>query len=83
MESMILSLMIFIPLIGMGVILCLPRDNHNLIRWTAAATTMVPLILCVFLFMNFDRANPAVQFVLKKEWIGAFKIHYYVGAANR
>ena len=43
-----LSLAIFLPLVGMLVVLCLPKDNHRLIRWTSvgfAVATFVPILL--------------------------------------
>ena len=58
-----LSLMTFFPLLGMIVVFALPRDQHNLIRWTSVAATMVPLILGIVLYANFDRTTAAMQFV--------------------
>jgi len=74
-----LSLMTFIPLIGMIVILALPRNNPSLVRWTAVVSTAIPLALGIYLFTTFDRANPGVQFVERMAWIPMFNIEYYVG----
>ncbi len=74
----ILSWMTFIPLIGMVVVLCLPGKAHNLIRWTSVIATLIPLILGVILFLNFDRTSSSVQFVEHAPWL-PFDIHYYLG----
>jgi NADH-quinone oxidoreductase subunit M len=74
----ILSLMIFIPLVGMGVVLCLPSRNHDLIRWTSVAFSVPPLLLAVRLLLNFV-PDAGFQFVHHVPWIALFKIDYFVG----
>ncbi len=71
--------MTFIPLVGMITILALPKNNDNLVRWTASVFTAIPLALAVWLYMNFDTANPGLQFVQQVDWIKAYNIQYYVG----
>jgi NADH-quinone oxidoreductase subunit M len=75
----ILTLMTFIPIAGMVVVLCLPSAAHNLIRWTAAITTVPPLLLAIWLFVNFDRSQAGFQFVEHHLWIPSFNIEYFVG----
>jgi len=76
----ILSLMIFIPLVGMAVVLCLPSRNHSLIRATSVAFSVPPLILAVVLLWTFDTDNSAhFQFVHHVPWIKLFNIDYFVG----
>src|SRR5215467_288923 len=79
MESHILTLMTFIPIAGMVIVLCLPNAAHNLIRWTAAITTVPPLLLAIWLFVNFDRTEVGFQFQEHYKWIPSFNIEYYVG----
>jgi NADH-quinone oxidoreductase subunit M len=75
----ILSLMIFVPLIGMAVVLCLPSRNHSLIRATAVAFSVPPLILAIALLWGFQREDAGFQFVHHVPWIAAFNIDYFVG----
>ncbi|OFV82013.1 MAG: oxidoreductase [Acidobacteria bacterium RBG_16_64_8] len=75
----ILTYMTFIPLIGAAIVLCLPRDGHALIKWTAMAATVPPLLLAGWLFVNFDRATPGFQFQERVAWIRSFNIEYFVG----
>ncbi len=77
--SCILSWMTFIPLIGMITILCLPKNNDNLVRWTAVVFTGIPLALAVWVYMNFDTSTAGLQFVEQYDWIKAYNIQYYVG----
>lgn len=73
-----LSLMTFVPLIGMAIVLALPRKAHNLIRWTSVVATAIPLALGVMLYLQFDRSSSAIQFVEKMPWL-PFNIYYYMG----
>ncbi len=75
----ILTYMTFIPIAGMLIVLCLPGAAHNLIRWTAAISTVPPLLLAIWLFANFDRSQAGFQFIEHYKWIPSFNIEYFVG----
>lgn len=75
----ILSLIVFVPLIGMAVVLLLPRDKINAIRWTSAFFTFVTLVLSVILLAKFDNTNKGFQFVEHYQWIPAFNVEYFLG----
>ena len=79
MTDHVLSYMVFCPLVGMFVVLVLPRERHELIRWVSALATVPPLILGVWLYANFDTTTTAMQFVERAAWIPAFNIEYFVG----
>jgi NADH-quinone oxidoreductase subunit M len=79
MTDHVLTYMTFFPMAGMIVVLLLPSARHNLIRWASALFTVPPLLLAVWLFRNFDGANPGLQFVEKFTWIPAYNISYFVG----
>jgi NADH-quinone oxidoreductase subunit M len=73
-----LSWMIFLPLVGAAVVLCLPSRAVGLIRWTAAAFTVPPLAMAVWLLGRFE-PGAGFQFAQKASWIPMFNIHYHVG----
>src|ERR1700690_2486950 len=75
----ILTYMTFIPLFGAVIVLCLPRDAHALIKWVAVAATVPPLLLAIWLYINFDRTAPGFQFMQRADWIPSFNIQYMVG----
>ena len=79
MPTNVLTWMIFLPLIGAIVVLCLPRNAANLIRGTATFFTIPPLVMAVWLFQNFDRTTNEMQFVTKIPWIPSFNIQYFIG----
>ena len=53
----ILTYMTFIPIAGALIVLCLPSDKPDWIRWTAAGTTVPPLLMAIWLFVYFDRTQ--------------------------
>jgi NADH-quinone oxidoreductase subunit M len=79
MESSVLSLVIFIPIVGMAAILCIPSQAQDLIKKVAFVVTLPPLVLGVWLFQHFNRATPDLQFVVKVPWIASYNIEYFVG----
>ncbi|RMG56902.1 MAG: NADH-quinone oxidoreductase subunit M [Deltaproteobacteria bacterium] len=85
MESHILTLMTFIPLLGAFFILFVPKGKDNVVKIIAAVFTFIPVILAVKLFFAFDRTLPGVtdfgtfQFIEKYPWIKAFNIEYFMG----
>src|SRR6266403_1211880 len=75
----LLTLMIFIPLLGMVVVLSLPSRAHDAIRWTATGFSVPPLLLAVVLLARFAPGAQGFQFVHRAMWIPAFNIDYFVG----
>ncbi len=54
----LLSLIIFLPLIGGIVTLLLPRDRLSLIRWTALAFAWADLLIVLGLMLGYSQAVP-------------------------
>ncbi len=78
-EYPLLSLVVFVPLIGVAIILFVPRKNHNLIRGITLVTTLAVFILSLPLFFNFNNETWQMQFQEKIPWIEKFGIQYYLG----
>ena len=76
---MLLSLMIFIPLLGMIAVLLLPRESDELIKRVTLFFTLVPLAVAVALFISYDRSTAGTQYVVNIPWIQAFNIQYHIG----
>src|SRR5947207_1870452 len=74
----VLTLMIFLPLVGMAVVLALPSRAHDAIRWTSTLFSAPPLLLAVRVLHGF-RPDAGFQLVHRGPWIDAFDIEYFVG----
>ena len=74
-----LTLITFIPLIGMILILFLPGSLKGTYKWIAAAATVPQLVIAAWLYANFDTATTSLQFVERYPWISAYHIYYFMG----
>jgi NADH-quinone oxidoreductase subunit M len=74
-----LSWIIFLPLLGAGIILLLPKDNPRLIRTVALLTTLADFLLCLPLYAGFDPATALPQFEERLSWIASLGASYHVG----
>ncbi len=72
-EAPILSIVTFLPLAGAVFIAFLPREAFQNARYMALWTTLLTFIVSLFIWANFDTANPAFQFVEEASWLGTIK----------
>ncbi|MBP2673607.1 MAG: nuoM [Deltaproteobacteria bacterium] len=85
-DSHILSLMTFLPLLGAVLILCVPKGKDSVIKGIATVASFLPVLLAIRLFNAFDRTLAGVntantfQFVEKYMWIPNINVEYFVGA---
>ena len=76
---MLLTWMIFIPLIGMILVLLVPSGRDNTARWLAFAVTLIPLLIAISLFTNYDNEHAGIQQGFSIPWIESFCISYHIG----
>ena len=77
-ESNLLSWVVFVPLLGVAVLLVLPRVHDNVIRGVALVTTLLNFLVSLLVLQRFE-TSAALQFVERVPWIPAFDIEYYIG----
>lgn len=75
----LLSLLVWLPIIGGFITLALGEGRANAARWFATGIAAVTLLLCVPMLTGFDMATPAMQLVEDHAWIPAFDIRYHLG----
>ncbi|MDA2932902.1 NADH-quinone oxidoreductase subunit M [Acidobacteria bacterium AH-259-D05] len=73
----LLTVTIFLPLVGVVVILLL--GSRRLTRWVALATTLATLVVSAPLYWSFNKDSSALQFVESADWIPTWNIAYRVG----
>ncbi len=82
MENTPLSLttvVLFAPLMGMIVLLFIPRAREDAIRWVTLAVTVITFILTLLLGLAMDFADPGLQHATRYNWIPTWGISFYVG----
>lgn len=78
----ILSLITFLPLVGVAFILFTTGEKEVVdrnVRFAALYTSLFTLALSVLMFLNFDRTSADFQFVERSEWLEKFGIIYSMG----
>ncbi|MDO5609325.1 MAG: NADH-quinone oxidoreductase subunit M [Pseudomonadota bacterium] len=76
----LLSLLIWLPILGGALLLAMGRMPANAARWAGLAISLVVLALSLPLLGGFDYSNPGLQFIEHKPWISSWDIFYHLGA---
>ena len=76
-----LTLLTFFPLLGILILLFIPSDNKNALRWTALGVTLVTFGISIWVLTMFNASNPSLQLVAKYDWItvAGWNIQYHLG----
>jgi NADH-quinone oxidoreductase subunit M len=74
----LLSLITFLPLVGVVFIAFLPRDAVQNARFVALWTTIVTFAVSLLIWINFDKTTANFQFVEEHAWLGN-SISYRLG----
>ncbi len=75
----ILSTITWLPLLGVLIILFLPKQRVRLIQGVALVCTALPFVLSWSLLFRFDRGTTALQFTERHEWIPELGMTYALG----
>jgi len=75
----LLSLLIWVPIMGGVGVLLLQREAPQLVQPTALLVALAALVLSLPLYFGFDDAQAGMQFVEYAAWIPAFDIAYHLG----
>jgi NADH-quinone oxidoreductase subunit M len=76
----LLTLITFIPLVGVLLILLVPSDDERTIKNLAIGISFIPLILAIYLWFAYDKGAGGIQFETIAAWIPAINVNYHVGA---
>jgi len=79
-SSYILSLTIWVPIIaGIMVLFLSSESQKRAARAVALVGSIVGLLVAIPLWVGFDNASAAMQFVERSAWIPRYNIHYALG----
>ncbi|MEX2100158.1 MAG: NADH-quinone oxidoreductase subunit M [Acidimicrobiia bacterium] len=79
-DSWALSLAVFVPLVGMAVLLVLPRKEEQAHKIVTLLTTLITLAVGVVILFRFDYdATSRLQFEVNKPWIDVINSRYHLG----
>ena len=76
-----LTLVTFLPLLGVLVLLFLKPEQKNLARWVALITSLVTFAISIAILVQFDPSNPDLQMEIKPSWfrLASWDIQFHLG----
>ncbi len=75
----LLILTIFFPLASALVIFVLPDDAKNTIKRLALLFSLVPLVLVLVMWFNYDRIDAGMQFQTMMNWFPSIGSSFHIG----
>lgn len=69
LSNSLLTLLTLSPLVAILILAFIPKHQGGLIKQIGVLGTLLPLILSLMLFANFDYSKSEMQFVERAEWI--------------
>ncbi|MBE8190279.1 MAG: NADH-quinone oxidoreductase subunit M, partial [Candidatus Thioglobus sp.] len=79
MENSLLSLLIWLPILGAGLVISLGNNRPETARWIAIIIAILVFVLSLNLWTDFDSSTHLMQFVERSSWIEEFNINYHIG----
>src|SRR6202030_1297253 len=78
MKPYFLTVITFLPMLGVPALLLLRSEDHTWIRRIALAVSLAEFVISLFLVRGFVTANPHYKFEEIHDWIGS-AIRYHMG----
>jgi NADH-quinone oxidoreductase subunit M len=75
----ILSVITFLPLLGIVLIIVVNNEKHTLIKGITFLTALVNFIISLVLYRDFDSTTHQFQFTVNIPWIKEYGINYHLG----
>jgi NADH-quinone oxidoreductase subunit M len=79
LNTHLLSLILFLPTIAALIMLFLPSGETKLLRWFALFASLIPFVLTLVLWTNFDPNTTGFQFEEKYVWYEAINSSFHLG----
>ena len=78
-EFPLLSWILFTPLVGVGILMFVNKQNGDLIRWIANIFAGLGFVVSLPLWFLYDSQDPNWQFVERHTWIPSIGADYFLG----
>jgi NADH-quinone oxidoreductase subunit M len=78
-ENYLLTITIFLPLLGSVILLFMNSEKINVIKYTALIFSIMTFIISLFLYFGYDSTKTGFQFLTKIDWIKSLNVSYHIG----
>ena len=75
----ILSVLIWLPIVGGFAVMAVGNDNPSMARWASLLVSIAAFAASVPLYTEFDPHTAAMQFVERSAWIPSVNAHFALG----
>ncbi|HEU5265480.1 MAG TPA: NADH-quinone oxidoreductase subunit M [Jatrophihabitans sp.] len=79
MHSLVLPILVVIPLVGSGIVLCLQEAQTQLAKQISLVVSLITAVYAIVVLFNFDTHGPRFQFQGSWTWIKAFGVRIAFG----
>lgn len=79
MDYNLLSLLIWLPILGGVVVILVGNSRPETARWLSIAISIIVFVLSIDLLSGHDSSTHSMQFVEQFSWITQFDINYHIG----
>jgi len=79
MQLPIISVLVFLPMLGIVPLLFLDQKNDKVLKGYTLALSLAEFLLSLRLWFGFNEAEAGMQFVERYNWFPQYGISYYVG----
>jgi len=79
MGPTLLNLVLWLPIMGVALVLLAARANDGLARAISVATMGVQFALAAMLYLQFDATASGLQFATQLPWIAQWGVSYLIG----
>jgi len=67
-QENLLLIILLTPMVGALIVLLVPKERTDAIRWTALLVSLVPLALSIYMWVAYKPAQPGYQFEVQYDW---------------
>ena len=68
-DAAVLNLILFLPLLGTGLLVAAPAGEPGFVRRLALVVMIVQFVLAAWLYARFDSTRAGLQFETRLPWI--------------
>jgi NADH-quinone oxidoreductase subunit M len=79
LEATLLNVVLWIPVVGVALLLLVPKERDQAVRALTVAVMTLQLVLTTWLYLRFDNAATGLQFETRIPWIADWGVSYQVG----
>ncbi len=75
----LLSLVIFLPVVGIFLLMLVPSGSHSAIKMVSLLIALITMIASFFVWAQFDVVASGMQLEVNLPWVSSFGINYHLG----